>query len=158
MCIRDRGPAGLTQALYSITVSNAGPDFALGSTAVVTLPAGTSFVPANSSSACSAAGPSVTCSLGTIGIHGTASLAVAATAPVKSSLYTATAIVSWSGTDPVPGNNSASATYSAANVGVAGVSGEIPLPLWALAALGASLGFGLRSRRPGRSRRDAGIR
>jgi uncharacterized repeat protein (TIGR01451 family) len=99
-----------TNAVYSITVSNAGPDTANSVQVTDPTPAGLTFV--SNSGDCTTPFP---CSLGTIPTGATRT--ITATFGVPSgysgpSPFTNTATVSSAATDPVPGNNSSGVSTS----------------------------------------------
>lgn len=127
------------------TVANTGPDGAEGVTLELTLPAalGNVSAPAN----CGVAASIVTCDLGSIASAGNDVVMVQATALAAGSVQSS-ASVSSTTADPVPANNAAAAVTTVQSTGGGGgEDGDVPLPGWALAALGASLLGALRGRR-----------
>ncbi|HEX5556848.1 MAG TPA: DUF11 domain-containing protein [Gaiellales bacterium] len=113
------------QVTFTATVANAGPDTALATTVIDTLPAGLDFA---SAPGCTYDGPSrtVTCALGAIGTGG-ASVTITSTATAAGAIAN-TASVSSSTTDPDPSDNSSSATTTVTSAGGAdlGVSTSAP--------------------------------
>jgi uncharacterized repeat protein (TIGR01451 family) len=101
-------PVGVRGSLtYTLGVSNGGPS-ADGDVRVTdTLPAGVTFVSANSSQGtCSQSGAVVSCQLGSLASGDGAVVTIQVTAPSKKGTLTNSASVSGSGNDPVAGNNS----------------------------------------------------
>jgi uncharacterized repeat protein (TIGR01451 family) len=88
---------------YQITVTNLGPDTAVGAVLTDSIPAGTTFVSA--SAGCSAAGATVTCNLGDIASPGSVAVNVTV-ATGAAGIITDTASVTSNTSDPVSGNNS----------------------------------------------------
>ncbi len=102
---------------FRITPRNAGPAVATGVTVTDVLPTGWSFVSAAGTNwSCSAAGQTVTCSRASLPVGAGEDIDIVATAPASVALggsaYTNTATIAGTTVDPVPGNNSASATGS----------------------------------------------
>ncbi len=94
--------------VYTLAVTNAGPSTATGVTVVDTLPAGVTFQSAApSQGSCSAAGPVVTCALGTLAPAGNASIVLTVVVDPSTPPGTLqnTASVSGDGIDPVPDND-----------------------------------------------------
>jgi uncharacterized repeat protein (TIGR01451 family) len=97
---------------YTLTVTNAGPSSATNVILVDTLPGSVSLVSATASqgSGCTGADP-VTCALGLIPVGGQATVTIVVlVSPTAAGSLTNQAGVSASQSDPVPGNNAASAT------------------------------------------------
>jgi len=93
---------------YTITVSNAGPDAATQVTVTDILPGSVTFVSATpSQGSCSGTG-TVTCNLGTINNAASATVSLVVR-PTAAGAVSNTATVTATSTDPVPGNNSATA-------------------------------------------------
>ncbi|PTT83380.1 hypothetical protein DBR42_16035, partial [Pelomonas sp. HMWF004] len=104
---------------FQIQPRNAGPAAATGITVTDDLPPGWTFVSASGTNwACSAAGQTVSCNRATLPVGATDNITVVATAPSNAviaptgSSFTNTASIAATSTDPVSGNNSASATVS----------------------------------------------
>lgn len=98
-------------ALYRLVVTNAGPSAARGVVITDTVPDGTTFDPARSSSGCTLAGSEVTCAVGSLGPNGDVEIALAFTTPASTSAATVienTATVVSVDPDPVPANNTSS--------------------------------------------------
>jgi uncharacterized repeat protein (TIGR01451 family) len=97
---------------YTITVTNNGPSPSANTTVTDTIPAGTTFVSATpSAGTCPApAGGVLTCNLGILASGGNATITLIVTVTGFGPTITNTATVSSSVTDPVAGNNSATAT------------------------------------------------
>ncbi len=103
---------------YTLAVSNAGPNAALGVVVSNTLPASVTFVSAVASqgSGCSLAGAIVNCSLGIIPPGGQATVTIQATTPANVGVLTNRATVRASSpVDPNNGNNSATARTANVN-------------------------------------------
>jgi uncharacterized repeat protein (TIGR01451 family) len=116
---------------YTITVNNAGPNWAAGVTATDALPANTTFVSATPSQGSCSGTATVTCSLGLIGPGGSATIALVLTVN-SGTTVSDTATVTLGTTDTNPANNS--------STWVASVAGTIPtLSPWGLAVLAALL-------------------
>ncbi len=100
-------------ALYNLSIQNAGPDSASGVTVTDVAPAGTTYVPALSDPSCTATGGVVTCSNLQMGSGATRTLALAFAVPANyacPSLLVNTATVSGSGLDLNPLNDSSTST------------------------------------------------
>ena len=97
--------------IYTIEVTNNGPDTATGASLTDTLPAGVTFVSANASQGtCNEAGGTVTCDLGTINVGDSVMVTIVVTpnaAGVRNSVspITNTAAVASNETDPDTTNN-----------------------------------------------------
>jgi uncharacterized repeat protein (TIGR01451 family)/fimbrial isopeptide formation D2 family protein len=100
------------QAVFSLAVTNKGPDAAVAAKIVDTLPAGLTYVNATGAS-CTAVGQEVTCTLGTL-TSGASVTVELTTQPTGLGSYTNTAEVSSTTPDPEPGNNSSEATVTVA--------------------------------------------
>jgi uncharacterized repeat protein (TIGR01451 family) len=115
---------------YTITVTNLGPSSATGVTVTDSLPAGVSFVSANSSQGSTMeSGGTVTAQLGALanGAGGTVTIVVTPTMP---GTLTNTASVTANQTDPSPVNNSASvisAVGAAADLGISKTDSVDPI-------------------------------
>ena len=98
--------------VYTISVTNNGPDMSTGTVMVDTLPADTTFVSATpTQGSCSEAGGVVTCLLGDIGISASAGIVVTITpdAAAAGTTITNTAVASADPTELVPADNTATA-------------------------------------------------
>jgi len=96
--------------VYTLVVSNAGPQGSSNVTVLDSLPPGTTFVSASSTlGTCSQSGGVVTCSVGPLAVGNTATITITATAATAGA-KTNTASVSGTETDANMANNSASAT------------------------------------------------
>lgn len=97
---------------YTIAVTNAGPDTAVNTVVIDTLPKGSTFVSATATiGTCAAKGAKVTCNLGDLtngGASGAASITLRVTAPTKAGTITNKADVASDTPDPNQANNSAS--------------------------------------------------
>lgn len=92
---------------YSIVVKNLGLANATTAQLVDTIPAGTTFVSATTTLGSCAGTTTVTCSFGTLNSGSTAIVAITVATPATPGTLTNTAVASYSGTDPVAGNNTA---------------------------------------------------
>jgi uncharacterized repeat protein (TIGR01451 family) len=123
------------QITFTITVSNAGPDAAEGTTVVDILPAGTTLVSATPSQGSCSGTTTVTCNIGTLSSGANATVTLVVTASGTSNI-TNTASASSSSIDLVPDNNAGSVTINAAS--------DVAIPtlsVWLLMLLGAALAF-----------------
>ncbi|MFN8168623.1 MAG: hypothetical protein U0S36_07540 [Candidatus Nanopelagicales bacterium] len=109
------GPASVvagSSVTYTLTVTNRGPSDAADVSVVDVLPAGVSFVSASGSGwVCTHAGDvSVTCARPGLSAGASDTITVVVTAPVQATSITNTASVSSTTADPVPGNNTDTAS------------------------------------------------
>ena len=102
-------PVAVSSSLtYTLTVTNNGPSNATGVTLTDTLPTGTSFQSASSSSGCANSGGTVTCSIGSLNNGAVATITLVVTTPTTAaSSLSDTASVKGNETDPVLSNNTA---------------------------------------------------
>ncbi len=121
------------QVTYTVTVQNNGPQAATGVTVVDTLPSALALVSAQSG--CTSAGAAVTCKFGTLASGASATADIAGVATSAGS-FVNQATASSSVPDPVPSNNSRSATLTI-TAGSAGPNdNDVPtLPQWAFTLL-----------------------
>jgi uncharacterized repeat protein (TIGR01451 family) len=121
---------------YTITVTNAGPSSATSASLSDTLPAGTTFVSLSSPAGWSCttpavgAGGTITCSNASLAVGSAAFTLTVAIAPSTTGTISNTATVSSATTDPVPGNNSSTATTligSSADISVTKVDTPDPV-------------------------------
>lgn len=110
--IAKNGPASVLQGLdiaYLLTVSNNGPGAATN-VVVTDTPSGVAwtFVPATSDPTCASNGTTITCNIGSLAAGGSRSVTVTLR-PGSVGTLSNTAAISASESDPVPGNNSATA-------------------------------------------------
>ena len=119
---------------YDLQLINYGPDAATGVSAVLSLPSQTSFVSATSG--CSYANSLVTCTLSSLNSASNASFQVVVQPGVATTLD-ASASVSSAVFDPL-GSNNVSGTSTVASAATP-TDGDVPIPAWALVALGAGL-------------------
>ena len=126
-----------TNVVYTITAANNGPTGATAVTITDVLPAGTSFVSAQTSQGSCSGTTTVTCALGALTNGGVATVTLTITMPAAAGLITNTATVTAAENDPTPANNSSSAptTVTAA----APPSGVPALSTWMLLLLGVFL-------------------
>jgi uncharacterized repeat protein (TIGR01451 family) len=97
------------QLTYTVKVTNNGPAAATGVTVSDSLPAGVTFVSATSTQGSCSGTSTITCSLGAVLAGGSATVTIKVR-PTTPGTITNTASVSADGSDPSPGNNSATAT------------------------------------------------
>jgi len=98
---------------YTVTVTNNGPGNATGVFVTDQLPSALRNVTATPSQGTCSPGTFVMCSLGTIGLANSVTITITATVVVSTiggTIISNTASVASAGTDPTPGNNSASTT------------------------------------------------
>jgi uncharacterized repeat protein (TIGR01451 family) len=116
---------------YTIVVNNAGP--APASSVIVTdvIPPGTTFTSATPSQGSCSGTSTVTCSLGTVGSGGSATIVLVLTLPSTTGSVSNTASVTTSNTDTNPANNSATATVNV--ISAADIPTLSPLALLLLA-------------------------
>ena len=109
----DPAPTG-GELLYTLLITNNGPGTATGVTVTDTLPAGVTFQSATPSQGSCSGTTTVTCNLGAILASGTASVEILVVTSGPGTINN-TASVTADETDPVPANNSASASTQVAN-------------------------------------------
>lgn len=126
---------------YRFTVSNSGPAAASNVTVSQALPAGVNFVSADAG--CTHGAGTVVCTLGSLSAGGQVGRNVLVSVNTAGVL-TSQALVSTSTIDGNPLNDSATASTSVIDGGVAGGDGDVPLPAWALVMLGAGLLGGMQ--------------
>ncbi|MFM9916333.1 MAG: IPTL-CTERM sorting domain-containing protein [Rhizobacter sp.] len=128
------GPSGALPGdtvIYTLTVSNAGPQSATGVIANVTIPAGITVLAVPAS--CSAQTAAVACNLGEVASGASQSLALSVRIDAPASL---SASLTSDVPDPVPGDNTVTAFVATGDAG----SADIPtLPQWGLLLLGSLL-------------------
>jgi uncharacterized repeat protein (TIGR01451 family) len=126
-----------TNLTYTITVTNAGPSNASTVALADTTPAGTTFVSLSSPGGWSCTTPAVggtgaiNCSIATLGVTNAVFTLVVNVNPNASGAVTNTATVSETTTDPVPGNDSATAntTVGAGSADVSVTKTDSPDPI-----------------------------
>jgi Ca2+-binding RTX toxin-like protein len=101
---------------YTLTVANAGPDPATGTSAATTFSGASAAILAAASTqgSCSTAGSTVTCTIGTLASSASATVTITVE-PNATGTVTATAAVSAAEADPALGNNSAVASTTVNN-------------------------------------------
>jgi uncharacterized delta-60 repeat protein/uncharacterized repeat protein (TIGR01451 family) len=97
--------------VYTLTVSNGGPDAAVGVTVTDTVPAGVTFVSAAASQGSCTGTATVVCTLGTIGPAVSATVTIVVRPQAEGTL-TNSASVSGSTFDPDPGDNASQVTVT----------------------------------------------
>ncbi|MFN0085202.1 MAG: FG-GAP-like repeat-containing protein [Blastocatellia bacterium] len=96
------------ELVYTLTVTNSGPDSAEAATVTDALPAGSTFVSATASGGgCAHAAGTVTCALGDLAPNGSATIALAIKAPAATGQLRNTASVKAATADPNPADNAA---------------------------------------------------
>ena len=115
LALAKSGPATLDAGggiSWSLVVTNSGPSDAQGATIVDTLPAGVSAVTGTGpGGACSTAGSTLTCPVGSVSAGGTITVTVHGTVdPAATGSLVNTATVSATTSDPDPANNTGSST------------------------------------------------
>ena len=123
-----------TNLTYDLQLINYGPDAATGVSAVLSLPSQASFVSATSG--CSYANSLVTCTLSSLNSASNASFQVVVQPSVATTLD-ASAGVSSAVFDP-DGSNNVAGVSTVADAATP-TDGDVPIPAWALVALGAGL-------------------
>jgi uncharacterized repeat protein (TIGR01451 family) len=117
-------PPGST-VIYSISLTNLGPDTAIGVTVTDVLPAGTQLVSAQSNvfgGSCTGT-TTLVCTVPALGANAFAAFGIQVTAPGgRGGAFTNTATVAWSNSDPNAANNSSSVTLTAAATNVPALS------------------------------------
>ncbi|MBV8518372.1 MAG: DUF11 domain-containing protein [Acidobacteria bacterium] len=131
----NRYPVG-ADATYTITVTNNGPGYAVGTTVTDVLPAGTTYVSATPSQGSCSGTSVVTCTLGTLAPSATATISLVVTLPSTQMEITNTATVTASNVDPNPANNAS--TAAAATVSQVPALSPLGLVLLALSLVGAA--------------------
>ncbi|MCL5060917.1 MAG: S8 family serine peptidase [Candidatus Thermoplasmatota archaeon] len=119
---------------YDLQITNYGPNQATGVSAVLSLSSQASFVSATSG--CSHANGLVSCSLASLNSASNASFQVVVK-PTSAATLDATASVTSAVFDP-DGSNDVAGTSTVASAATP-TDGDVPIPAWALAALGAGL-------------------
>ena len=115
--------SGSANVVYTIVVSNSGPTGASGVTVTDILPAGTTFVSAQTTQGVCSGTTTVTCPLGALNNGSNATITLTLQMPAASGLVSNTATVTAAENDPTPGNNSSTAATT-----VSGVSAPSPVP------------------------------
>jgi uncharacterized repeat protein (TIGR01451 family) len=109
---------------YTVRVTNRGPNPASRTRVVLTLPAGVSF--AGASPGCTSTPPTVTCELGELLARAVRTLTVTVNVPpgAPATITTSVRADNLAGPDPVPANNSATATTTVNTCDVTGTGGS----------------------------------
>jgi hypothetical protein len=115
--------SGSANVAYTIVVTNNGPTGASAVTVTDVLPAGTTFVSAQTTQGVCSGTTTVVCSLGALNNGGNATVTLTIQMPAASGLVSNTATVTAAENDPTPGNNSSTAATT-----VSGVSPPSPVP------------------------------
>ena len=122
---------------YTITVTNNGPAAAAAVSMTDVIPAGSTFVSANSTQGSCSGTTTVVCSIGTLAAAGTATITLVVQSPATAGVLVNSASVSATTADADLSNNSATATVTTQPVAP---SGDVPtLSGWMLILLAASL-------------------
>jgi uncharacterized repeat protein (TIGR01451 family) len=121
--------------MYTLTVTNAGPQAATNVVATLSLPAGASFV--SGSAGCSVSGATVTCQAGNIANGGSVTLSILLASDNSVATETLTASVASDVPDPVPANSTATMQVAI----IDNNQNDVPtLPLWGQLLLASLLG------------------
>jgi uncharacterized repeat protein (TIGR01451 family) len=132
------GPASAaagSAVMYTLTVTNAGPQAATNVVATLSLPAGASFV--SGSAGCSVSGATVTCQAGNIANGGSVTLSILLASNNSVTTETLTASVASDVPDPVPANSTATMQVAI----IDNNQNDVPtLPLWGQLLLATILG------------------
>jgi uncharacterized repeat protein (TIGR01451 family) len=129
------GP-GMTFA-HAATVTNLGPSAATGVTLTLTLPAG-AVAGTITPGACVPAGATVTCTIGPLATSATFAASVEMTA-ATSGTYTTTGVVAGAASDPVPANNTASATTAIGQIVATPNPVNMRVPVFSLGSMTLNL-------------------
>ncbi len=117
---------------YTLVATNSGPDASTGATITDVLPAGVTF--SSASPGCVNNSGTITCTVGPLANSGTQSFTITTTVTASPGTLTNTATITANESDPVAGNNSASANTTVV------AAGSVPtLSGWELLALAAFL-------------------
>jgi uncharacterized repeat protein (TIGR01451 family) len=95
---------------YTVVATNGGPDVSTGSTITDVLPAGVTF--SSASPGCVNSSGTVTCTVGALANGGSQSFTITTTVTASSGTLSNTATIAANESDPVPANNSSTATTS----------------------------------------------
>ncbi len=108
--------SGSANVAYSIVVANSGPTGASGVTVTDVLPAGTTFLSAQTTQGVCSGTTTVICSLGAINNGSNATVTLTIQMPAASGTVSNTATVTAAENDPTPGNNSSTAATTVSGV------------------------------------------
>ena len=141
MQITKSGPATAlpgAQVVYTITVTNLGPQSASNVVVTDTIPAGATFISSTPSQGSCSGSSTVTCNLGAIASGGTATITLTVSAPLTpATLSNTAAVTNTPEIDPTPGNN---VSPAATTVVARASTSDIPtVSEWGLLALLAGL-------------------
>jgi uncharacterized repeat protein (TIGR01451 family) len=131
---------------YTVSVVNAGTATASNVRATVVLPAEATFVSADSGCSYNANVGAVTCTIASLGAGSNVNLQVVANIAAAGDYATVASAV-FDGTDSAAANNVAGLQL-AVTAAAGGGDADVPIPLWALGLLGASLLGGIYRKRP----------
>jgi uncharacterized repeat protein (TIGR01451 family) len=130
-------PSGLLS--YDLQLGNTGPQSAAAVIVTSTLPSGVTLVSASGGGGCSQSGQTLSCTVGSVAPGATPSITVVLQPAGLSSVNLSFVAATTTDSNLDLNNDVASITLSPAGSSGESSSGDGPLPLWALGALGAGI-------------------
>lgn len=129
LSIVKNGPASILRGdnpMYIVSVTNTGPETATNVVITDPIPAGATFVPAQSDALCGVQGANVICALGSITANQSKSVTIVFNMPIvqncTSTTIQNTATVSASQSDPTPANNASNVVATTVGCGTGGTA------------------------------------